>query len=122
MERERFHELVDEALAGLPPELGEKLQNIAVMVADWPTHDQMGKLGIKRRQNLLGLYEGVPLPNRGRGYTMVLPDRITIFQKPVEMQCHSDRAIVRQIQHTVRHEVAHYFGISDARLREMGRY
>lgn len=123
MERDRFHELVDEALAGLPPELSERLQNVAVMVADWPTREQLGKVGIKRRQDLLGLYEGVPLTNRGHGYTMVLPDQITIFQKPIEMHCRSeDRAIVRQIQRTVQHEIAHYFGISDARLRDMGRY
>lgn len=122
MDRDRFQQLVDEALANLPPEFGERLQNIAVMVADWPTREQMSKPGIRRRQNLLGLYEGVPLPNRGRGYNMVMPDRITIFQKPIEMHCRSEEEIIRQVQHTVQHEIAHYFGISDARLREMGRY
>ena len=89
---------------------------------DWPTQDMLDDLGIKHRQDLYGLYQGVPLTRRGRGYNMVLPDKITIFQKPIEMRYHSDEKMVKKIQDVVRHEIAHYFGISDSRLREIGRY
>ncbi len=121
MERERFEELVAAALEGLPPAFAERLENIAVTVQDWPTRDQLAETKIRRRENLLGLYEGIPLPKRGRSYTMVLPDKITIFQRPIEMHCRSDAKIIQQIQDTVRHEIAHYFGISDTRLRELGK-
>lgn len=122
MERDRFEELVAEAVEGLPDRFKESLKNISIMVADWPTREQLEEVGTKRKQDLLGLYEGVPLPRRGRGYQMVLPDRITIFQKPIEMRCRSEQKVIERIQRTVRHEIAHYFGISDARLREMGKY
>ncbi|MBT9165787.1 MAG: hypothetical protein DDT25_00442 [Chloroflexi bacterium] len=121
MERERFEELVAAALDGLPPPFAERLENIAVMVQDWPTPDQLTATRVRHRENLLGLYEGIPLSNRGGSYNMVLPDRITIFQRPIEMHCRSDARIIRKIQDTVRHEIAHYFGISDARLNELGK-
>jgi len=122
MERERFEELVEKAVEGLPAKFKERLENIAITVEDWPTPKQLKEAGLRDRRDLLGLYEGIPLPNRGSGYNMVLPDRITIFQKPIEMHYRSDERIVRKIQDTVRHEIAHYFGISDARLKEIGRY
>ncbi len=122
MERERFEELVVEAVSGLPANLRDNIHNVSIVVTDWPTPDQLEKVSMKRKQDLLGLYEGIPLTKRGRGYYMVLPDKITIFQKPIEMRYHSDETITKKIQSTVRHEIAHYFGISDARLREIGRY
>jgi predicted Zn-dependent protease with MMP-like domain len=122
MERERFEELVEAALDGLPPAFAERLENIVVMVQDWPTTAQLAAAKIRRRENLLGLYEGIPLPKRGGAYNMVLPDKITIFQRPIEMHCRSDANIVRQIQDTVRHEITHYFGISDGRMRELRKY
>ena len=122
MEREQFEKLVEKALEGLPAEFKERLENIVVVVEDWPTLEQLAKVRVKHRQDLLGLYEGVPLPKRGRAYNMVLPDKISIFQKPIEMHYRSDERIVRKVQDTVRHEIAHYFGISDARLRELGKY
>lgn len=122
MERERFEELVGKAVEGLPEELKERLENIVIMVEDWPTSKQLKEVGVRHRQDLLGLYEGIPLPNRGSGYNMVLPDKITIFQKPIEMRYRSEAGIIKRIQRTVRHEIAHYFGISDARLREIGKY
>ncbi len=122
MERERFEELVSEAVEGLPDKFKESLRNISIMVAEWPTREQLDEVGMKRRQDLLGLYEGVPLTKRSRGYQMVLPDRITIFQRPIELHCRSDDRIIERIQRTVQHEIAHYFGISDDRLREIDRY
>ena len=122
MEREQFEELVDEAIESLPENLKERIENVAIMVADWPTSEQLEEVGVKHKQDLLGLYEGIPLTKRTRGYQMVLPDKITIFQKPIEMRYHSEGTILKRVQRTVLHEIAHYFGISDARLREIGRY
>ena len=122
MERERFEELVATALDELPPAFAERLENVVVVVQDWPTSDQLAAARVGRRENLLGLYEGIPLTRRGRSYNMVLPDKITIFQRPIESYCRSDEKIIRQIRDTVLHEIAHHFGISDARLRELKKY
>jgi predicted Zn-dependent protease with MMP-like domain len=119
VERERFQELVFEALDSLPREFRERLENIVVVIEDWPHPAQLAGLGIRRRQNLLGLYEGVPLTKRSVWHSVELPDKITIFQKPIEMRCSSDKEIMASVQDTVRHEIAHYFGISDKRLREI---
>ena len=122
MEKERFEELVAQALDGVPTALREKMENVAIMVQDWPTPRQLREAEIRNRQDLFGLYEGIPLPKRSSGYNMVLPDQITIFQKAIEMHCRTDGRIIRKIRGTLHHEIAHYFGISDARLREIGRY
>ena len=121
MERERFEDLVEKAVDSLPPQFQERLNNIVVLVEDWPSREQYRKVGLHSRQDLLGLYEGIPLTDRDSGYNMVLPDRVTIFQRPIEMICLTDEEIVRRVSETVRHEIAHYFGISDSRLREIGR-
>ena len=122
MDRDQFETLVDKAINSLPPSILERMQNITIMVEDWPSPQQQESAKIRHPQELLGLYEGVPLPNRTSGYNMVLPDRITIFQKPIELHYRTDDKIIEKIQNTVYHEIAHYFGISDARLREMGKY
>ncbi|KPJ51973.1 MAG: hypothetical protein AMJ37_03790 [Dehalococcoidia bacterium DG_18] len=121
MERERFEQLVAEAVEGLPQEFQEKLENIAVVVQDWPTPEQLASVGFRHRGDLLGLYEGIPLTRGGRRHATVLPDKITIFQKPIEMAYRSDRGIAAGIGETVRHEIAHHFGISDERLTEIAR-
>jgi predicted Zn-dependent protease with MMP-like domain len=105
----RFEEMVAEALDGLPEELGKLMRNVAVLVE----HGQ-GPPG------LLGLYEGVPLTNRGSGYSGVLPDRITIYSRAICANCWSEWEVEEQIRRTVIHEVAHHFGIGDERLRELG--
>lgn len=120
MDSERFEELVVRAVGSLPEELQERLDNVDVIVADRPTPDQMQKSDRKRGEILLGLYEGVPLIHRHSGYGMVAPDKITIFQKNIEAVCHSDDQTVREIRRVVLHEIAHHFGISDERLRELG--
>ncbi len=119
MERESFRELVVEALDSLPEQFRERLENIVVVIEDWPHPAQLAGLGIRRRRDLLGLYEGVPLTKRSVWHPIELPDKITIFQKPIEMRCRSDKEMMARIQDTVRHEIAHYFGISDKRLREI---
>lgn len=119
MDRERFQELVTRAVTELPEEFLSRLQNLDVVVEDYPSISQRRKAGLGSRYTLLGLYEGVPQIRRGRSYGMVLPDKITIFQGPIESRCRSEAEIEAEIRRVVRHEIAHHFGISDARLREL---
>jgi len=120
LDRERFERLVAKAVDSLPDEFHTRLENIDVVVADQPTPDQLAELGRKRGETLLGLYEGVPLTKRGRHYGLVVPDKVTIFQKPIEAHCRNDAEIIAEIKRVVLHEIAHHFGISDARLRQLG--
>ena len=124
MDRQRFEQLVAKAVEDLPEEFLTKLHNIDVVVEDYPTFGKMSKVGLRRGQTLLGLYEGVPQTRRTSHYGLVPPDKITIFQKPIEAKCRHDAEITAEIQRVVRHEIAHHFGISDARLRqiEKGKY
>ena len=106
----RFEEMVATALESLPAEFKDRIANVAVTVEHGP-----GPRG------LLGLYEGVPLTNRtATGYAGVLPDRITIYQREICARCDTEDEVVEQVRRTVIHEVGHYFGISDERLRELG--
>ena len=119
MNREKFESLVAGAIETLPEEFLDRLENIVVMVEDYPTAAQIAQAGLRHRHTLLGLYEGVPLTKRGQRYGLVPPDKITIFQKPIESQCRYDADITAEIQKVVRHEIAHHFGISDARLQQI---
>ena len=121
MEREQFEQLVARAVDDLPEEFRDRLENIDVVVQDEPTAEQLRTSGLGRGQTLLGLYEGVPLTRRSRGYGMVPPDMITIFQKPIKARCRSDAQVKKEIQRVVQHEIAHHFGIGDPRLRQLGR-
>ena len=119
MDRERFRELVAEAINSLPEEFREKLTNVDVVVADFPSPGQLAKVGLGQRYALLGLYQGVSLTKRGRQYGMVAPDKITLFQKPIEARCRYEAEITAEIGRVVRHEIAHHFGIGDGRLRQL---
>ncbi len=119
MERERFEWLVARVVESLPEEFLTKLQNIVVVVEDRPTPGQVARAGLRHGQTLLGLYEGVPRTKRGRHYGLAPPDKITIFQKPIEAGCKHDAEIIAEIQRVVQHEIAHHFGISDARLERL---
>jgi len=88
----------------------------------WPHPELMRAMGLGPNQLLFGLYQGIPLTRRGHHYGLVLPDKITIFRGPIEMTSRSDAEIRARVRHTVIHEIAHHFGISDDRLREMGAY
>jgi predicted Zn-dependent protease with MMP-like domain len=121
--RERFEEIVVEALEEIPDDLWELIDNVAVMVEEWPTRHQLESVGLRLRHQLLGLYEGVPLTERTHNYGLVAPDRITLFRRPIYLACPPDENAIReQIRRTVLHEMAHHFGISDARLIELGAY
>ena len=106
---ERFEAMVEEALDGLPPELGELMSNVAVTVE----HGR-GPAG------LLGLYRGVPLSSRTTSYAGVLPDQITIYRLAICAICRTEEQVVEQVRRTVIHEVGHHFGIDDDRLHELG--
>ena len=119
MDRERFEWLVAGVVEDLPEEFLAKLQNVDIVVEDRPTSAQVARAGLRRGETILGLYEGVPQTRRGRHYGMVLPDKITIFQKPIEGRCSHQDEIVAEISKVVQHEIAHHFGISDTRLRQL---
>jgi predicted Zn-dependent protease with MMP-like domain len=120
MDKAKFEQLVSMAVDALPDEFAAKLENIDVVVQDWPTVDQSRRAGLRHGQMLLGLYEGVPLTKRGQHYGLVPPDKITIFQKPIEAKCGQlDTEIAAEIARVVKHEIAHHFGISDARLKQI---
>jgi len=121
MNREKFEWLVARAVDSLPSEFLSKLENIDAVVEDWPTQGQLARAGLRRGETLLGLYEGVPLTKRGGHYGLVPPDKITIFQKPIEAKCRYDAEITAEIQRVVRHEIAHHFGIGDDRLEQIER-
>lgn len=109
-----FEQLVTEALKDLPSFFKEKMDNVQLVVEDWPS------LHIAKGRLLLGLYQGVPKTKRGGGYTMVLPDKITIFKGPIELVSRGDKEAVKNLViDTVQHEIAHHFGISDHRLRQL---
>jgi predicted Zn-dependent protease with MMP-like domain len=110
--RERFEELVGDALDTIPEPLLHVLSNVVVLVEDDPPAGQP----------LLGLYEGIPLTERDAGYAGVLPDRVTIFRRPILAVCNTPAQVVAEVRTTVVHEIAHHFGIDDDRLHELGAY
>lgn len=107
--RERFEELVAEALDTIPSELTSVMSNVVVVVVDDPSEP-----------GLLGLYTGVPLTERGDWYSGVLPDHIEIYRNPICQICDTEDDVVSEVRITVVHEIAHHFGISDDRLHELG--
>ena len=120
MDSQKFEQLVAKAIDDLPSEFYNGLENVDVVVADRPTSDQLETLGRNHNETLLGLYEGVPLTKRSRHYGFVTPDKITIFQKPIETICKNETQIITEVKRVVLHEIAHHFGISDARLQQLG--
>jgi len=122
MEREQFEKLVVKALEALPQVFKDSLENVDVVVENEPTPEEAKSVDVTHRRMVLGLYQGVPLARRSHNYGMVMPDKITIFQKNIERICGTDERIVRLVTHTVQHELAHHFGISDKRLRDLGIY
>jgi predicted Zn-dependent protease with MMP-like domain len=119
MQRERFEALVAKAINSLPPEFQRKLENVDIVVEDWPTPRQLRQAKLRHHDQLLGLYQGVPQTRRGRGYGLVLPDKISIFQKPIEAQCRFGEDIEAKIEEVVRHEIAHHFGLDEETLRKI---
>ena len=119
MERAQFERLVHQAIRRIPEGFRAYLENVDVVVEDWPAQDKLAGYVIEEDDLLLGLYEGVPLTERS-DYTVLLPDKITLFQKSIESICTTNAEIVEEVRQTVVHEVAHHFGITDERLEELG--
>lgn len=114
MTREQFRKLVDEALAGIPVEFRDALKNIAIVVEDEPTNAQLAEVGIEPPDTLLGLYEGIPLTERQWSHEAMLPDKVTLFQGPIEDASDDDEDdVVVAIGETLIHEIGHYFGLSE---------
>ena len=119
MQRDKFEKIVIDAVTGMPSEFKELLDNIDICIQDWPSREQLKSVGLRDKYELLGLYEGTPRTERDQGYNLVLPDKISIFQKPLEAQCPSARELKDEIVRTVKHEIAHYFGLDDERLEQI---
>ena len=122
-----FEKLVKESLLALPENIREKMENVAIVIEDRPSEDDLKQTGIRYGNFLLGLYQGTPKTAWGRGYGMRLPDKITIFQEPIENLAHSrqgrgspeaaEEEIVEIVKNTVWHEVAHHFGFNEKQIR-----
>tara|TARA_B100001167_G_scaffold190938_1_gene159300 strand:- start:1261 stop:1635 length:375 start_codon:yes stop_codon:yes gene_type:complete len=116
--REQFERLVSQALYDLPDEFRHSLQNVDIVVDDVASMNQIVGTGIENAMDLLGLYEGIPLTER-YGYDMVLPDKVTIFQKPIESICDTEEEVAEEISKTLIHEIAHHFGLDDEHLNQL---
>jgi predicted Zn-dependent protease with MMP-like domain len=122
MNRKLFEHLVAEALDDLPEAFQEKLDNVEVLVEDWPDQETLRLAGMRSRGDLMGFYHGVPQPARAHNYGLVLPDRISIYQYPIESCCHTLEQVRALVSRVVRHEIAHHFGLDDEHLRDIGAY
>lgn len=118
MEEKKFRKLVTEAIDELPNSFKEKIDNLYVVVEDFPSGEILKEQGVKSPYSILGLYQGVPVKKRGVSYTNVLPDRITIYQKPIESLGKDDAQVKERVKEVFRHELGHHFGFSEKELAE----
>ena len=119
MTSERFRKLVEEALEEIPPRFRAAMRNVAVVVEDEPSQELLDEMEIGPDDTLFGLYQGIPLTERGWGHGNALPDRISIYQYPIEDACADDEEIRDCIAETVIHEFGHYFGMSEEEIEEI---
>ncbi len=119
MTRSRFEELVADAISSLPRRFRDQMKNIAIIVEDEPPPDLLDEMEIEPPDTLFGLYQGTPLPDRRWDYGNTLPDRILIFQGPIEDVCESEEEVVAEIGETLIHEIGHYFGLSEEEIEEI---
>lgn len=117
--RKEFEEVVISALKGLPKSLKNRMENIEVVIEPQASQDLLLEMGLRSPSELLGLYQGVPYDRRGFYYGNVLPDKITLFQNPIESSCQSRREVEQRVKEVVIHEVGHYFGLDEDRLEEL---
>lgn len=115
-----FAELVEAALTTLPPAIAQRMENVAVTVAEWPSPAQRQAMRMRPGEALYGLYEGIPLTGRTQGYNLILPDRITIFMYPMVRYHRTAEAIQDQVRRTVLHEIGHHFGLDEEQLQRLG--
>ena len=123
MTREEFEKIVHDALIDLPREFKDKLENVDVVIEECIDMNMVKRLGLGAKGRLLGLYQGVPLKDRTHYYGMVMPDKITLYKQNIERSCEAGGLDIREeIKHVIQHEIAHHFGISDNRLKDLGIY
>ena len=122
MRQNLFEQFVAEAWDILPEIFQEKLDNVEVVIEDWPDPETLRRAGVKDRAQLLGFYHGIPQTRRTHHYGSVLPDKISIYRQPIMMRCRNWEEVLQMVHRVLRHELAHHFGISDERLREIGAY
>ena len=120
MERSVFEKLVREAMDELPEEFRDRLRNVVIIVEDYPSEELKEQMGLSPDDTLFGLYEGVPLTERGFFEQPLYPDRIFIFQRALKDECDSPKELKEEVKTTIVHEVAHFFGIDDEYLEELG--
>ena len=118
LNRTDFEKIIKEGVRAIPERFLRKLDNVAIVIEAEPTSAQKKKLNIHPNWTLFGLYEGVPQAKRGINYSAVLPDKITIFQKPIEMAARDKQDIKEMVKNTVWHEIAHHFGMSELEVRQ----
>lgn len=116
-----FSALIARAMDEMPPQYMKHLNNIAITYAETPSPEQAHKLRLRGDQLLLGLYEGIPLPQRGAGYNLVLPDKITLFKLPIMAVTHDEPSFYKQVKHTLWHEIAHFYGLDHDKIHEIER-
>ncbi len=119
MSDEDFEKLVADGMDAVPAEFIEKVKNVAVVIADFPTQDQLQKVKARPGTTLFGLYEGIPQTKRGGNYSGVLPDKITIFKIPLLCVADSEEDLHERVKNTVWHEIAHHFGLDHKRIHEL---
>ncbi len=117
-----FERLVREAFEELPAPIRARVQNLEIEVKSRPTPEELEEAGVEDPADLFGFYRGIPLPARGAYYDMTLPDLITIYRYAHELACDSLEELREEVRRTLRHELAHHFGIDDDRLEELGAY
>jgi predicted Zn-dependent protease with MMP-like domain len=122
MEREEFERIVERAFDRLPQNFKEAVENVGILVEDLPSDDVVRKMRLTSRRTLLGLYQGVPLNQRGSWYGMtgVVPDKISLYQKNIEAVCRTDEQIEQKIVEVLIHELGHYFGMDEKEIRNAG--
>ncbi|OGL42908.1 MAG: hypothetical protein A2042_01840 [Candidatus Schekmanbacteria bacterium GWA2_38_11] len=119
MKMEEFEKLVERAISDLPAKFKKRMKNVAVVVEDEPSNEILLKMGLNSKQTLLGLYQGVPLSKRDSNYCNVLPDKITIFKKPIEAINQNKDRLEEEIKQVVIHEIGHYFGMDESDLEQI---
>ena len=119
MRQADFEELVKKAILELPEHIRQKMDNVDIVIEKKASVEQLGKVGLRSVDSLLGLYQGVPQTAWGRGFGNILPDKISIFQQPIEKLARSDKEIVDLVKNTVWHEIAHHFGFSEKGVRTL---
>jgi predicted Zn-dependent protease with MMP-like domain len=117
--RKEFEKIVISALSSLPKFFKNRMENIDVVIEDRASPDLLSEMGLKSPFDLLGLYQGIPIDQRGFYYGNVLPDKITLFQLPIESICKTKEEIEEKVREVVVHEIGHYFGLDEERLEEL---